>query len=284
MRKILAEILIIITIFVVLDCWMSLTEEYKAFLKTYPAARTVKIIKPKELATQVSINTGLLLLKSRKDNQAMEVFENILSNQPNNYDALWAKAEILRRKNNFAEAESILNDILKQTKWAHLASLNTLAYIKYYNKDFSGAVFLISKVLNSQPLDNQNKALAFMLLGAINSKRAAIGGLMSKVINAGKIKPLFLKARELAPDLPEVRLSMGTFYLLAPAIIGGNLDKAIKELETTVGMAPEFVTACVRLAQAYKKKGMLDKYNYYISKARELEPENEALIEMLKEK
>lgn len=284
MRKILTEILIILTIFVLLDCWTSLIEEKRVFLKISSASRNVKIIKPKELAAQVSINTGFLLLKSRKDNQARGVFENILSNQPDNYDALWAKAEILRRSNNPLEAELILNDILRKTKGVHLASLNTLAYIKYYNKDFSGAGFLISKVLNSQPLDNQNKALAFMLLGAINSKRAAEGGLMSKVINAGKIKPYFLKARELAPDLPEVRLSMGTFYLLAPAIIGGNLDKAIKELETTVRMAPEFVTACVRLAQAYKKKGMHDKYAYYISKARELEPENEALMELLKEK
>ncbi len=274
MRKILAEILIILTIFVVVDCWMSLTQEWKVFSETYSVAKKAKIIKPKELTARVSFNTGFLLLKFRRDNEAMEVFENILSNQPDDYNALWGKAEILRRKNNSKEAELILNGILNKTKESHLASLNTLAYIKYDNNDFKGAVSLVTKVLNIQSLDNQNKALAFMLLGAINSKRAAEGGLMSKVINVGKIKPYFLKAKELAPDLPEVRLAMGTFYLFAPAIIGGNLDKAIEELETAVGMAPEFVTACVRLAQAYKKKGMQDKYTYYISKAREIEPEN----------
>lgn len=274
MRKILAEILIILSIFVVLDCWMGLNEEWRVLPKAYYAPKKAKISKPEELTVRVSLRTGLLLLKFRRDNEAMEVFEDILSNQRDNYNALWGKAEILRRKNKSKEAELILNDILSKTKERHLASLNTLAYIKYDNNDLDGAVSLVNKVLNIQPLDNQNKALAFMLLGVINSKRVAKGGLMNKVINAGKIKPYFLKARELAPDLPEVRLSMGTFYLLAPAIIGGNLDKAIEELETTVGMAPEFVTACVRLAQAYKKKGMQDKYTYYISKARELEPEN----------
>ncbi len=284
MRKILTEILIILCVFVVLDSWVSLKEECVEFSENCSVSGNAKIIKPKELAERVSLNTGFLLLKYRRDNEAMEVFENILSAQSDDHNALWGKAEILRRKNKIKEAEIILNDILSKTKERHLGSLNTLAYIKYDNNDLKGAVALVNKVLNLQPLDNQNKALAFMVLGAVNSKRAAKGGLMSKVVNMGKIKPYFLKAKELAPDLPEVRLSMGTFYLLAPAIIGGNLDKAIEELETAVGIAPEFVTACVRLAQAYKKKGMQDRYNYYISKARELEPENGFLREALKGK
>ncbi len=282
MRKILAVILIILSIFVVLDCWMRLTEDGGVFLETSSAARNVKFIASKEITVRVSMHTGLLLLKSRRDNEAMEIFEEILFYQPDNYDALWAKAEILRRKNNPKEAELILNNILSKTNESHLAALNTLAYIKYSNSDFTGGISLINKVLNTEPLDRQNKALAFMLLGAINGKRAADGGLMSKVINMGNIKHYFLKARELAPDLPEVRLAMGTFYLLAPGIIGGNLDKAIKELETTVEMAPEFVTACVRLAQAYKKKGIQDKYAYFISRAKEIEPENGFLRELLK--
>jgi hypothetical protein len=47
-------------------------------------------------------------------------------------------------------------------------------------------------------------------------------------------------------------------------------------------MAPDFATANARLAQSYKKKGNKEKYNYYLQRAKELDPENEVANEELR--
>ncbi|MDD2752737.1 MAG: tetratricopeptide repeat protein, partial [Candidatus Omnitrophica bacterium] len=87
-------------------------------------------------------------------------------------------------------------------------------------------------------------------------------------------------AKGLAPDLPEVRLGLGTFYLLAPGFAGGNQKAALEELEAAVRLAPDFATANARLAQAYQKAGNQEKYNFYLALAKKLDPENEVIAEL----
>jgi tetratricopeptide (TPR) repeat protein len=123
-----------------------------------------------------------------------------------------------------------------------------------------------------------------MMLGTINSRRSAKGWFLNKLRYGTQIRCHFLKAKEFAPDLPEVHLGLGTFYLLAPPIVGGNLNGALKELELAVKIAPDFATANARLAQAYKRKGDLEKYKYYFQRAKELDPDNEVLMELVHEK
>lgn len=229
----------------------------------------------------VSIDEALQLLKFRKDADALVIFERILSKQPDNLDALWGKAEVLRRSRRHKEAEDIINVILKKEP-KHIASLVSLAHIRYKEDSLNEARKLINQVLDENCLDKENQALAYVILSGINSKYALKGGLLSKIKYGTKIKSYILQAKELAPDLPEVHLALGTFYLLAPKLIGGNLQKAIEELEYTVKIAPDFATANARLAQAYNKKGVQDKYNFYLNRAENLDPENEALKEIPK--
>ncbi len=92
------------------------------------------------------------------------------------------------------------------------------------------------------------------------------------------------KAKEINPKLPEVYLGLGCYYLLAPKVAGGNIERAIEELQCALQIAPEFCTACARLAQAYKKKGDLDKYNSYFKRAKELDPGNEVVKELENDK
>jgi tetratricopeptide (TPR) repeat protein len=140
------------------------------------------------------------------------------------------------------------------------------------------AEVLIKEVLNF-PLQKDNLALAYMMLGSINARRVSKSWFLGKIKYGAQIRRYLLKAGELAPDLPEAHMTLGSFYLLAPKIIGGDLDKAILELNTAVSLAPDFATACARLAQAYKKKGNLESYNFYLQRAKELDPENEVLYE-----
>ena len=217
------------------------------------------------------------LLKAREDKKALVIFENALTIDPANIDALWAEAEVLRRSYKYRESQVILNEVLKRSP-KHIPALISLAYIKYKEDKLNDALKLINQTIKAPNLNKDDLGLCYTMLGTVNGRRAEKGGLFSKIAYGTQIRGYLLKAKQLAPDVAEVRLGLGTFYLLAPAIVGGNnLDEAIKELEYTVKIAPNFATACARLAQAYKKKGLLDKYKFYFDKAKELDPGNEAL-------
>lgn len=233
----------------------------------------------REKGEGIFLAQAFMLLKGREDEQASTIFEQILIEQPDNLDALWGKAEILRRKRDYSRAQGLLDTILHKQP-GHLSSLNSLAYIKYNQGNLDQASVLVEQVIKNGGSDRENTALAFLMLGSINSKRASEGWIFDKIRFGRQIKECFLKASELAPDLPEVHLGLGTFYLLAPKIIGGNTNKAIEELELTVKLAPCFATANARLAQTYKKKGNKEKYKFFISQAKSLDPENEILKQL----
>ncbi len=225
------------------------------------------------------IDQALRLLKIRKDPEALAIFQEVLLKQPDNQDALWGKAEVLRRSRQDKESEQILEKILKNDP-KHFMSLISLAHIRYKENSLNQARKLILEIFSSGCSDKETLAMANVMLGAINAKLSSQSGFINKIRYGLGIKGYFLKAKELAPDLAEVRMSLGAFYLSAPAIIGGNLNRAMDELELAVKIAPDFATANARLAQAYKKKGDLEKYNFYLQRARELNPNNEVLKEL----
>ena len=247
-----------------------------------PLSRTISVIKKKQPAPALDINaarTNLLqYLKLRKDSLALIEIEKVLSVKPDDSTALWGKAEALRRNYQFKESEELLNLVLSKYP-CHASSLISLSYIRYHDNRFEDALELLRRVLSGPELDRENEALAYMLIGSINAKKASLGGFLSKVVYATRIRSYFEKAKNIAPDLSEVHLGLGSFYLLAPWIVGGSLDKAIKELEIAVRLTPDFATANMRLAQAYNKKGDLGKYNFYLQRAKELDPDNELLKE-----
>ncbi|MCM8770392.1 MAG: tetratricopeptide repeat protein [Candidatus Omnitrophica bacterium] len=233
---------------------------------------------PPDINITKTLEEARSLLKMRKDNSALSEFEKILIKEPMNQEALWGKAEVLRRKHKYRESERILEEILKQNP-QHAPSLISLGYIKYHDDKLAQAMEIAKNLLN-QEMDTENKALLHLLIGSINARRSSKGGLFSKLSYGTQIKNYFLKAVSLAPDLSETHLGLGSFYLMAPKIAGGNLDKAIEELEYAVMLTPDFATANARLAQAYKKKGDLAKFQHYLQRARELDPDNEVVAEI----
>lgn len=275
MKRILLLILILGVIFLIYFISVYQKDTSPIISKTIPT----KIEFIKKERENILLGEALRLLKIRKDQDALLIFEKILAKQPDNLDALWGMAEAKRRARQYKESEDILNEILKKNP-QHSSSLISLAYIRYKDDRLNDAFQLVNRVLENGYLDEENKALAHMMLGTINSKRAKKGSLFCKIKYGNRIKSYFLKARELAPALPEVHLGLGTFYLLAPTIAGGNLDKAVKELELAVKIAPDFATACARLAQCYKRKDIQDKYEFYIARVKTLDPENEVLKEI----
>lgn len=260
-------VLIIITVLIITSAYFI----NKAVNSVCPAARN-------SLFKKTAEDKGLKLLAERKDSSALNIFEQILKAEPQNPDALWGKAEVLRRRHKLKESEQILNGILAKDP-GHLSSLNSLAYIKYLDNKIDESERIVERILKHSRLDKENQALAFLLLGAIYSKRTQEGWLFSKIKYGTQIRHYFELARQTAPEMPETHLGIGTFYLKAPAIVGGDINKALKELELSVSMAPDFATANARLAQAYKKMGAMGKYNYYLNKAKTLDPLDEAVKE-----
>jgi tetratricopeptide (TPR) repeat protein len=213
----------------------------------------------------------------------MSIFENILKTQPLNLDALWGRAEVLRRSREFQESEELLQIILKENP-RYIPALLSYAYIKYRADDTSSALKLTHQALKFKGIDKSDEAIANMLLGTINSRLSQKGWFFGKIRYGTQIKNYFLKAEKLDPGLPEVHLGLGTFYLKAPHIIGGSLEKAFKELNLAFNIAPEFATVNARLAQAYKMKGDLKNFRAYLDAAKKLDPENEAVQELENEK
>jgi len=267
--------LIAIILAIVFTCFLFLLNKGRCALNLW----TSPAFKINNTAPATAMNTALALLKTRRDKEAGAIFEDILTKDEDNLKALWGKAEVLRRNRQYREAENILKQILSLKPDYDLA-LISLSHIRYKEGKLEEALSLISQVLNAEEIEKENEALAYVLLGAINNKRVERGGFITKIAYGTRIKGYFLKAKELAPDSADVRLALGSFYLLAPKIIGGNLERALVELESVLKIAPDFATANARLAQAYKKKRDLEKYNFYLQRTKELDPYNDVLKEI----
>lgn len=70
-------------------------------------------------------------------------------------------------------------------------------------------------------------------LGNVLGTKAMMGGIMSAIGNAGKIRDSFQKAVELDPKNYSARSSLLQFYLQAPGFAGGGKDKAQTLIQET---------------------------------------------------
>jgi len=118
------------------------------------------------------------------------------------------------------------------------------------------------------------------LRGGVKGMIAHYGGALSKVINGTAVLPNLKTAEKLQPEFSGVKFGLGSFYLLAPSLAGGDLGEAQKYLEEAVKIDPLFADAYVRLAQLYKIKGDTRRYNGYINKALEIDPKNELTLDV----
>lgn len=219
---------------------------------------------------------GLVYLNLHKDKAAYEIFNSLLTGDPGSIRAKWGLAEALRRQHITQKAESLLNEIIKQD--ADFApALISLAYIKYFKMDFTGSARLASQVIgkgkDNTDLSNYVRALA-MYAGA-KGMLAHYGGILSKAVDGLAVKRNLDKAQSLQPNSPSVLFGLGSYYLLAPTIAGGNKSKVEEYLNRAIKIDPNFADVYVRLAQLAKIKGQTERYSFYMNKALELDPKNE---------
>ncbi len=223
----------------------------------------------------------LVYLNLHKDKEAEALADKMLVLAPSSVNAKWAKAELVRRRHNLNEAEQILNAVtaLNPEFWpAYL----TLAYIKFTRAEFVAAVKLTTKVLQQgkEKIDLSNYVRAILLLGGAKGMIAHYGGPVSKLINGTTVYANLKKAEGLQPQTAGVKFGLGAFYLLAPSLVGGDLNKAEQYLLEATRADPLFPDAYVRLAQVYRLKKDEKKYQQYIDKALAIDPGNELALDI----
>ncbi len=225
--------------------------------------------------------SGLINLNLGNDKTAGAFFEKILDLDPGITEAQWGRAEVLRRQHKLAESQKILEECLKSDP-EFFPAYNSLAYIMYTRLKFNDAVKLALKVIaaGQEGVDLSNYVRAILIYAGSKGMIAHAGGVVSKLVNGAAIYPNLKKAERLKPKDPGVLFGLGSFYLLAPVVAGGNLNRALDYLERCLAADPGFADAFVRLAQLYKAKGDLNKYALYMDKAFALDPENELALDI----
>jgi Tfp pilus assembly protein PilF len=84
----------------------------------------------------------------------------------------------------------------------------------------------------------------------------------------------------LRPNAAEVLLGLGSFYLLAPPIVGGDRNKAEDYLKRALLADPFLADTYVRLAQLYKIQGDNVKYELYLNEALKIDPQSELALDI----
>ncbi len=224
---------------------------------------------------------GLVYLNLHKDKEAEESFNKVLILDPKAIEAKWGVAEVLRRQHQLKKSEELLSEVLKLNPDFPAASI-TLAYIKYNQMDFNAAVRLANKVLGlgEKNVDRSNHVRAHLLYGGTKGMIAHYGGPLSKVINGTAVLPSLKAAERLQPESAGVKFGLGSFYLLAPTLAGGDLERAEVYLKKAIEIDPLLADAYVRLGQLYKVKGDNVRYNEYLNKALVIDLQNELALDI----
>lgn len=223
---------------------------------------------------------GLVYLNLHKDSLAQGAFSQALRLNPLSFEAEWGLAEVRRRQHKLDRAEPILYKIIKSNPQFSPAYI-TLAYIRYIRMDFKESVRLASMVIKQGRgnADLSNYTRAYAMYAGAKGMIAHYGGVFSKAIDGLAVKPNLDKAYRLQPGSPGVLFGLGSYYFLAPVIAGGDKVKAEAYLKRAIEADPLFPDAYVRLAQLYKIRGDEKKYDFFMSKALEIDPGNELALD-----
>ncbi len=233
---------------------------------------------PDSLADQYVL--ALVYLNLHRDLDAQLIFDRLRQSNPNSIEGLWGKAEVLRRQHALPEAQSLLDQVLVLNPQFPPA-LNSLAYIRYYQFDYKGAINLVLKVIaqGKDKVDLSNYVRALAMYAGAKGMLAHYGGVLSKAIDGLAVKTNLDKAQKLQPDSPAVLFGLGSYYLLAPSIAGGDRVKAENYLKQAVKVDPLFADVYVRLGQLAKLQGNQKEYEAYLEQALEIDPQNELALD-----
>ncbi len=255
--------------------WKMLHE--KAEKETLEEALRAVVNEPRSLEALYAL--GLVYLEKHKVDDADKVFRDMLRLDFRSTEAQWGIAEVMRRRHQRRQARLILEDIIRLSP-DYAPAYITLGYLLFDDKEYDKSIQLAGRVLRHGRLkvDLTNYVRALLITGGAKGMLADTGGPLAKLFNGTQILPTMKRAESLQPGSAGVAFGLGSFYLLAPHFVGGDKAKALAYLERSIKTDPDFVDAYARLAQAYGMQGDRVKYDFYLGKALELDPQNELAL------
>ena len=166
--------------------------------------------------SQIYVKIGKLYKQNGKNWEAKSVFEDILKEEPNNYDASISLGEILYEENELKNAVQVYNNILK-----------------YYPNDFDlhYALGMTYTLLN----DFQKAKECYEMAAKINSlsyhSKYALAQICLMYEDIKEAEELFNECTD-----SEELDSKAYYYLARIAIVKGETDKAIKYLNLAIDL------------------------------------------------
>ncbi|MFI5180736.1 MAG: tetratricopeptide repeat protein [Thermoanaerobaculia bacterium] len=106
---------------------------------------------------------------------------------------------------------------------------------RMYEKDFDGAVTIGEKSVADHP----NSSEIWLWLGRAYGRKAERAVVFSQFALARKCKSAFEKAVALDPKNVNARSDLISYYLQAPGIVGGSLEKAKEQAAAILQVDPE---------------------------------------------
>ncbi|MBN2482858.1 MAG: tetratricopeptide repeat protein [Candidatus Omnitrophica bacterium] len=278
-----------IIVFFLITCWIGSFGMGADFdwIRLHERADTMTL---PEAEAQIDQNTALpaelytlalAYLTAHEDEKAEKIFQKLYGLNPQDIPARWGIAECLRRGHRYGESERILKEVIAQDPQFAPAYIS-LGYIRYMQMEFEETVRLTATVLRlgEQKVNSMNMANAHGLYAGAKGMIAHYGGPLSKAVNGAAVLPHLKAAEKIKPDSVSVLYGMGSYYMLIPPVLGRDIDKGIEYLEKAIVKDPRFPDIYARLAQAYRAKGDLAKYEEYITKALTLDPQNEIALDV----
>ena len=119
---------------------------------------------------------------------------------------------------------------------------------------------------------DEHSAVAHSLLADLYGRRIGLGGFMLGPRLGPKIVAENKRALELDGNNALVLAAVGRQYLMAPKMFGGNVEKAVENLQKSTQLDPRADETFVWLARAYREKGDAASANKALDEALRLNP------------
>jgi tetratricopeptide (TPR) repeat protein len=140
------------------------------------------------------------------------------------------------------------------------------SYMK--TRDWGSAVREMEKAVELQPTNPRYH----LWLGRAYGERASRAFFTSAFSLARRVVKEFETARNLAPKDAVIRFDLLEFYLQAPRIVGGGLDKALMEAQSIAKIDP--IKGFIARASIFRKDQKFDKAKAELIRATEEYPQN----------
>ncbi len=132
------------------------------------------------------------------------------------------EATRLLESKHYDQAKKILESIAAHDQSNGEACFQLGRLLAEHYQDYDGAEKYLEQAVESSP----GSAEYHYTLGRLYGIQAQVSSIFSKLSYAGKVKSEFLRAVELNPDNVSYRNGLLNFYLRAPGIAGGSVEKA----------------------------------------------------------